>query len=248
MTFKRWPEYLGTLARVITLVLSIIAIVIVGASFFQIIIDIFKKNFEERLIENLRVFFWFLLSTTITFLVLSYINVFKNVIKNWKFWTIYLMFFFFVIGLIFINITFGKPELSLYLRYPNNSNFGIVSCNTYDKLPLIVGNKISCDIEKEEFPLNYQKMEVIFIGNNDEILIYNFSGFNAPTNVRKVIFNVTGLDNKDQIIELKASDSFKFLNKDEFEKRNENFTTYFLALLGVVLFSVSTLMYNLKHL
>lgn len=222
--------------------------------FGQAIIDILKdlaRNFDTLLVVSLSLFSFFL--------VFIYFNILRPALTHfndlwvkyyWRLHTIYVAFCIFILGAIFITFTFGKPQLSLFLRDSTTGDkIGNITCEDHYNIGrFIAGNEINCDYAPKLTNMSGNVSFILSNGANKVQMISDPIVFNSATDVERITFNIYGLDEHNQNKSFVTSNNFKFLTVDEEEKRNDTFITYFLALLGIILFSVPPLMATWKTL
>ncbi len=169
--------------------------------------------------------------------------------RNWTvFWTIFLMIFSFSVGSYLIINSYGEPKLDLVLRDSNNIRdiVGNISCSDNEGR-LIAGERVFCEIYP--FLQNASGRVTFILGNthtfqdfDDEIV------FRPPYDMERIMFQIRGIDNFNDSYDLQVSNDFKFLSKEDYDKREDKLITYFIILLGAVLFSVPSMMNNFKSL
>ncbi len=166
----------------------------------------------------------------------------------WILWTIIIIHIFLVIGLFFIDAVTGADKLDFTLNSCDNTSIKnqemVIEC---DKNSLIVGYQISCG-------LNYtlkqvrNSIEIRFVNGSTERKTGNPIELIAPPNVKNLAFTISGIDNLNQTICVSSSHSYRFPTYEEYTHKRETFLAYFFGLLAIALFSIPSLMTNLKNL
>ncbi|MBI2661237.1 hypothetical protein HYX09_03135 [Candidatus Woesearchaeota archaeon] len=166
----------------------------------------------------------------------------------WILWTIIIINIVFMIGLFFIDTITGQDKLDFTLNYCDNTSIKnqemIIECN---KDSLIVGYQISCG-------LNYSlkrvssSLEIRYVNGSTERKNGTPMELIAPPNVKNLAFTISGIDNQNKTICLSSSHPYRFPTYEEYAHKRETFLAYFLGLLAIVLFSIPSLMANLKQI
>lgn len=236
----------------IPVIFSLSILILVLYAFSPLFIELskdFMKNFEALLVFYLVTFSYALYVFYGIIRIISetyHVNWWNK--NKWTIHTVYFMFCIFVLGTVFITVMFGKPQLELVLREAVNGTVaGNIACIDNSGY-LIVGNEISCTTEPRLSNL------LVFISfdflNGTHTITHGQSNLTltASSNLRRIGFNIRGVDDNNQNRSFVTSNDFNFLSEDEAKERKDNFITFFLALLGIILFTVPAAMVNLKQL
>lgn len=209
----------------------------------------FSSNFSSAISDITKIGFVVIsLIYLVVYTVLLYYKFSKEKKFNWwKINTFCIMVLLLIVGLMFIQSTLGQKKLDLVLReYGNDKKvLGNIQC-TDNNNDLIVGNTVFCQMQPI---LTNISAYINFTLDNNSIISQNFSNlrFIPPNNVKSIYLQING-DSEGKHMQLHIGYAVKFLDKDENEKRKEKFTAYILGLFGVILFSVPSMMVNLKDL
>lgn len=191
-----------------------------------------------------------IVASAVSVLGILFIYFTSKKMRWWKWATIICICFLLYVGVMFINLTVGIPNLDLRLW---DLNGGVViggsniSC-TDSSNRLLVGQNISC---KFNVPLIEYNATVKFLlqnGSETNHSSYNEITFISPDNVKRIIFEIDGIDNNTKTRKLGVSSEFTFLTPQGDIDRQNKVVAYFLALLGITLFSVPAMMRNLESL
>jgi|GEM_PF-1980748 len=213
----------------------------------------FMKNFDALLV------FYFITSFYALYVFYGIIRIISETYyaawwnKNiWTIRTYYAMFCILILGIVFITIMFGKPQFELVLREAvNGSIAGNITC-TDNSGYLLIGNEITCTTEpKLSNPLVFISFDFLDGARPQPHGQSNLT-FIAPSNLQRIGFNIRGVDeynqNRSFVTSSDVTGSLKFLSEEEAKERKDKFIGFFLALLGIILFTVPAAMVNLREL
>lgn len=243
---------------------------------FLLVVPFLKINLNERA-KRIKFIFFLPVSILILFLIFKYLIspsplafVISAFILSYKFydtfsslalyfsklkkylWGVFtgcLIIFFLLLGFYVISLEF--QYLSLKLSDMTNTNLilnvGEISCKS-SKGTALTNEKLYCKMSPK---LDYLSATAIFIftdGTIEQLNANNLS-FVAPANVKQFGFdNITGIDNQGKTRSLTSEfKDYPFLDETESQTRKRA-SAYILALLGVVFFSIPSMMVNLKKL
>ena len=168
----------------------------------------------------------------------------------WIFYTILIMIYLLCIGACFINNEFNPQKLDLVLRDSNNINHvvGNISCSDTSG-NMRVGRWVSCKI----YPLiNITRADAVFVLNNGTmppfVSLDPNLGFYAPENLEKIRFYIYGVNLEGEEVSMQVSNKYHFFTDEEIKDNKNKKLSYFILLLGAVLFSVPSMMNNLKQI
>lgn len=182
-------------------------------------------------------------------------NYFREKLSVVKWWnskialTIGLMILFYSVGHISLVYFFGAPDkISLVLRNSENIDevLGNITCQD-NSGKLLAGNEILCEIKPDLSNLSSNVSFTLYDGSkitND----FSQKRFIAIKDSYYVYFKIIGIDKNNQTLKMEVGYPVRFFTKEENDKRSEQYFYYFIILLGVVLFSVPSMMNNFDNL
>ena len=221
--------------------------------FFPVIGNLFKSNFDEFTYTQITAsILYSIILIFFSYLQLKIINeVTKPKINSWIYWTIILIIIVILFGLVFINAEFGVKPLSFRLREVGHIEnvLGNITCRGLNSY-ILTGEIAICSVEPQ---LKITSAELIATdakgyGNQIDILGRERLNFTAPIGNVKLQFNIDGFDSKGNKQFLSTTSSYEFLTKEEYDKKREKFLTYLLGVFFVALFSIPSMMVNIKEL
>ncbi|MBI2675284.1 MAG: hypothetical protein HYX24_02405 [Candidatus Aenigmarchaeota archaeon] len=177
--------------------------------------------------------------------------------NKWFTLTIVISFVLLYVGTIAINYTVSPPNLDSVLRDRNNNQIvGVIDCldeSQQNEISFggqyIVGNRVICKVTKPELQ---QFDAAITLTDKDDIPTtfhrQNEIWFIALENTKRIYFEIDGIDSKGERLSLHVSRNMVFPTQDESAEISNKMLAYFIALVGVVLFSVPSAMVNLQKL
>lgn len=169
-------------------------------------------------------------------------------INNWGMRTIFGIILSVSVGVSFIYAEFGPTPLQLKLRDAGSyQEWGNISCSD-NSGNLLSDNLIFCKINPSVTNISGKIVFDYFNGTKNESFLSNELSFIAPEQVKRITFYVNGFDKNSIRKNLETSSEFTFLNEQELSVREKDKLTYSLALIGVVLFSIPSMMKNMKEL
>ena len=231
-------------------------IILTGIFYFSVILifliilipDFIKEIGELRFLMYVSAFtvitsLWYGIST-----VWNYFLKKRNEKMNlWLNITFYFITIFLFIGGMFIIMNYSEPKLSLKLRNSENPKEVLGDINCEDNSGrLIAGNRIYCEIQPQ---IKVISANVSFrFGKNS--MTYDFSDLNfiAPKNIDYIYFKIRAVDELNKTLNLEIGNPIEFYTEQKYNEREDKFITYFIWLLGAVLFSVPHMMRNFKYL
>jgi hypothetical protein len=238
------PALVAFLAFIIMLALTMLF------SLFGIIIDwkaFFPPQLTWQLIyTNLGLF---LLSVCLFVLILLSREKGQGYRYKWIFATFFLMALTLLNGVIILNYNFGEPKLDLVLiDFDTDKITGSIQCEDYSG-KLIIGHKIHCNVN-HNIKNNITQAYVEFLSATGSTERSDFSKlvFVAPSDLSKITFFIEGYDEKGDSYRVSVEGKLTFYTKEEYKERGEKFSTYFLAFIAAIFFSVPSMMNNLKNL
>lgn len=175
---------------------------------------------------------------------------FKESFKVWFQLTIICSLIILYVGTMAIYTVVGTPNLDSVLRDKNAQDnvVGELDC-TDESRQFMQGNRIECNILKPNF-VSFNS--TITLTNEDgskaEFSRDNEIWFNALEKTKKVYFEINGIDKNGEYFNLHVSRNFEFTTPDQVIENNNKRMAYFIALLGVILFSVPSFVLNLRKL
>lgn len=163
----------------------------------------------------------------------------------WGIFTVCLIAFILLLGSYLISLEFQY----LTLNEETNNSFvpskGEMSCIS-QKGTSLVNEKLYCKLNPE---LNDASGNVTFDfknGTTDTVIMQDLS-FVAPPNVKHVVFRIIGIDSQGKKRFFSVGGDYRFLDETESQTRTKA-STYILALLAIVFFSIPSMMVNMKKL
>lgn len=229
-----------------------IAIILIVATYLLIGFNysLFQQNFGNLL--GLNTLFSILVVTAVDSLILeSYIisKKFSKKINMWFLLTILLMISSFTIGVGFISDSLGKPSIDLVLRESNINGKVVGNITCIDSSGnLLVNNIVTCNFlpKLHNFTAN---ITFSFInGTAYAETTKDIITFIAPSNVKRIGFNIIGFDENNSLRKIEVSNDATFYTEEENTSRNEKRLIYFLGLLGIVAITAPSMMVNLRKL
>lgn len=185
--------------------------------------------------------------------------------KDWKKKNLYpwitalIMLAVFFGGIILIDSLYGDKGNDISLSLNINGNVSnkyqeagqnvLLKCqNGYGKV--FVDSKIKCSLEESSATINSINVTFISLEGNSEKINIDSMEFTIPYELSRVSFelNITS-PAKDQYYLTTANDyKNKILTIENDKSREEKFILYFLALIGILFFSIPSMMNNFKEL
>lgn len=232
-------------------IIGLVTVIILYFTIFKNIIERLRNGIGEEV-------FWILILICFVFYALSLIVAFfweyycfrKNRDRNWMvFWTIFLMIFFLFVGGYLIIHSYGEPQLSLVLRDSNNIRnvVGNITCADADGR-LIAGEDIYC----ETYPVLQNISGKVLFGSRKKMdlsyLLDDDLTFVAPNSTSRIIFLIGGFDDSGKYYDVQVGYDIGFFSPEDLDGRRDKMITYFILLIGAVLFSVPSMMNNFKNL
>jgi hypothetical protein len=196
------------------------------------------------------VFVIFALWLGFTVLIIRFLHRFYNKKMNW--WmngTLTLMVLFLVIGGVLIHWYYGEPKLSLVLRNAENNEvvLGNITCADSSGR-ILAGNLLYCEMNPQNLFLTSATATFTLNDGTKRSLDFSNLSFLAPDNSNYLSFEIIGKDSANKTVHLSVGSQIRFYNKQQAEDRKDKLLSYFIILLGAVLFSVPSMMNNLKNL
>lgn len=242
---KKWIRYLFIIGITIYLVLSIFALVTFNYA-------ISTESFGNFLTSN--VLISILVSTVVDVAILESYVILKGVTKPkktmniWFLITVLLMILSFTVGLGFIADYLGKSSLDLVLYEGDlRSRVGNITCIDSSGT-LIVDNAVTCNFLPKLHNFTANTTFNFINGTSFTETTNNTITFNALSDVKRIGFLIVGFDENNSFRKFEVSNDFTFYTKDDIVSRNEKRLIYFLGLLGIVAFSIPSMMVNLRKL
>ncbi len=228
-----------------------IAFIYFSKLLFEVFLDNLKSIFSNEILANIILHIIIFIMAFAVFITWRFFQAKRkgNNIKWWMISTIWAMIFLIWIGTAFITMTVGIPNLDSVLRDmdENNEVIGEITCDTASG-EYIINDLITCDIEPK---LNNMNVEILFIYDNntqEELHMKDRISFNGPEDLKRISFLINGNDTDNNYRTLSVGRDFKFVSIDESIERRDGIILYFIVLLGVVFFSVPTMMLDFKKL
>ena len=181
--------------------------------------------------------------------------------KGWKKKNLYPWVTFLIIlivlfsGMLLINGLYGykNSNIELFLNMGGDSSNrylgnGTIKCST-PHTDVFVGTEVECIINP---PSNISSINVTLIslvGNEQKIEIENMK-FKIPYEISKLIFRINVISEGNKAIFLTTASDYEniIITKENSREREEKFILYFLALIGILFFSIPSMMKNFKNL
>lgn len=221
-------------------------------TYFEFLRNIFEKNFGKYAILNL--FTFTIISLFVLFLIYLIINriySFKKEKPNWWIWgSILCMLFFFCVGFFFIDSQFGNKDIRFNLNDDvAHKQVGTINCTNH-RGALLVTDNVNCEISPKLTILN---AAVDFDMENGGLVSKTMENekqlsFLVIPGISKITFKLRGIDEKGDIRLLSTAAPYEFLTEEKYQKNKENFILYLIALFGIVLFSVPSMVNNFKNI
>lgn len=172
--------------------------------------------------------------------------------NSWLFWTISISLIFLFSGSLGIEALLGYSSGDSVLRdIETGKERGELKCTgfTREKVPLNKTNTCKIDIDN----IASHKTIVQFSGQINETLRYIFNEsdkieFPIPKGTENIQFKIELSTTEGEKYTLATGRDFKELSDEQIERNKERRVVYFLALLGIILFSVPRMMLDLKEL
>ena len=221
--------------------------------FFPVIGNVFKSNFDEFTYTQITasIVYSIVLIIFSYFTIKIYNSLTKLKINEWIYWTVIFIIIFVLFGFVFVNVEFGAQPLVFRLREVGHieNMLGNITCRGLNP-QILAGERAICNVEPQ---LRIISSELITTdakgeGSQIDILGKERMNFTAPIGNVKLQFNIAGFDSKGNKQFLSTTSTYDFLTKEEYDKRREKFLTYLLGLFFVALFSIPSMMANLKKL
>lgn len=187
---------------------------------------------------------------------LIYVAIYREVIKkeenSWFYWTIAIGIILLITGTNGINALLGDLGENSVLRHTETGEIkGTLKCTgfTREKVPLDKTN--TCEINIDNIASH--KTIVQFSGQINETSGYFFNEsdeieFPVPEGTENIQFKIELNTTEGEKYTLATGRDFKEISEDQIERNKERRVVYFLALLGIILFSVPRMMLDLKEL
>lgn len=243
--FPEWVHYLIDAAFVI---FAIFFIWQVGKLFGILFPSDMNPALKSSLFVGVFVIFALWLGSTV--LIAYFMRRFHNKKMNW--WinaTLTFMVLFLVIGGVLIHWYYGEPELSIVLRNAENNEvvLGNITCAD-NSGRILAGNLLYCDMNPKNMSLTSATVTFTLDDGTERPLDFSNLSFLAPDNSNYLSFDIVGKEPANKTVHLSVGYRIRFYNKQQAEDRKDKLISYFIILLGAVLFSVPSMMNNLKNL
>jgi hypothetical protein len=173
----------------------------------------------------------------------------KKTEKIWFCITVITIILFLILGFFFL-VGFTSHDLSSYLRdSKNNTIVGQLNCTDNSGNLFLVNKKIVCYIQS---PILYNfsaKINFIFINGSSYIISQNNNiSFDSPLGMRRIDFNILGLDKNNNTVSLSTGRDFEFYTPDQYSERKSQFYLYLFYIIGAVLITIPSITANWKTL
>ena len=145
----------------------------------------------------------------------------------------------------FANYSLHNSDITLDLK--KNEIVGNLDCrDTFEFF--VAGSEVTCDIQPAI--KNYTVLINFSLenGSTKSIVNQNEISFIAPQDVKRISFTIYGYENPENILNLGTGRYFKFLTSEEETQRKDKIIAYWLGLLALILFSIPSMMINLRSL
>ncbi len=215
--------------------------------FYTFIIEVISINFRDGSLF-VGVIFASLIVLAIVYAVLNLIYKINHRNPNYWVWGMFGgMIFFFLLGLVFLQTTFGVQTLNLKIWDKEGNIVGILNCDSDDHR-LLVGSEIRCKLV--DYPLSNSNSTFWFKQRNGSTIEIWNPGFKfiAPVDVVKMKATIEATTIQNKTIVLESGAPYTFLTIEEDKQRQEKFIVMFLGLLGLVIFTVPSLVINLRKI
>jgi hypothetical protein len=166
---------------------------------------------------------------------------------NWNLLYMFLvMVLLLFIGTDMLNNVYGDKPLELKLFYENNQSlYGNITCNNPNIGKVYIGSKAVCDVRPKLCITKSQVLVISHLGiaqmlNNTINCANSTIEFTAPSDNYYISFDISS-DNKNVTV----GNPHEFYDYKTSSERHEKLITYFLALLGAILFSIPSLIANI---
>lgn len=241
------------------LLLTIVFVFLISKNKIINFIELLKKIFGEKFVEGLSsTGFW--IFGSITFLVIVFFilkllifKLTKKELSNWGYWTIALIIIVNAGGISLINNVFALDEkIEVYdLRFTFNNSTNNPS----------IQNNIVCDVENNQLIVNHKVNCSILSNliNRTEFVVFGYGNwsvkenmthgqFKIPAGIVSIGFDMTGLNKNNSEENLSTGRGVKIRDGNENEKLKTDILKYTLGLFMVSIFSIPSMMVNLRNL
>ncbi len=160
------------------------------------------------------------------------------------------MIFIFITSIFLINSLKGIEDIHLYLNDDDMGRIRVENGNLTCPFPsnaFLVNDIVSCSISPY---LKNISATVHFILLNGTQYEEDFSklSFKAPADLNEIVFMIRGIDDSGNIKHFSTANKYYFLTKQEYEAKRLDFINYILIVLGIIFFSIPSMMNNFKNL
>lgn len=167
----------------------------------------------------------------------------------WVFSTLIIMLCFFLISIIYTQISIGQEDLHLLLRdsSDNNKVLGEIDCSGGSKSFLLIKENIFCNVKPK---LENETIYVEFTYENKTSSLPNRllnNSFISPENVTYLFFEVTGLNNN-EIFSANIGYPYSFLTEAEALQKKKEFIRYLGIIFAIIFVSIPLIMNKFKEL
>jgi hypothetical protein len=166
----------------------------------------------------------------------------------WSLFTFVLMLLTFVCGILILDGSYGYHETKLSLNENGNplNKFGFVECNS-SMNRIYVGSKVSC---KTTEYINLTMLNITLITSKDhrELDLLSLNQFTAPGQLVSIEFEVQGYDSKGNFHNLTTYSEFSYYSYEKSKERENTLLIYILALIGIIAFSIPSMMKEFREL
>ncbi len=255
--------------RIIIIILTILLLIIAGYIYFKQLPYIFQyisKDMWDNILKGIGISIVFTIFLIIFVLILERTKISEKILNNdisnrkWVYSTIILMVIILIVGFVTIQNYFDESKLSAVLTDRSNESktYGYINCEDKINHKTIIGHKLYCVTNPKIDILNGSNIKLYFHNNKPPKTyeLINSSSedsrplFIAPEgDVYQATFEILWQDENHKKIKAGGTDNeFRFYTKQEIKENNNKSLTYFILLLGAVLFSVPSMMKNFKSL
>jgi hypothetical protein len=173
--------------------------------------------------------------------------------RGW--FTLLLMLFVFFAGLLIINEVYGYQPTSAYLningnmqnRYEFNEK-GNLKCSSFRGDLIMAGMKVNCKVIPSLKEVYYANITFTDNLGNERTEENKNLSFIAQPNIYKVYFYISGIDQKNNPINISTAYPYTFYTPEEFKARQEGFATYLLGLLGLIFLTIPLMINQFREL
>lgn len=211
----------------------------------------FENNFYGNTFDLLLKLFIFSISGFIFILEVIIKNCFKSIYNSpnfkWIYWTCTIAFIIWINGFYYINMEWGFPSLNINLGDSNNWK---LVCPDKEGNSIIKEELVTCKIIPNNIIIS--DANITFYQKYLRLETQDFSNltFIMPNNSNQISVNLIVKDLNNNTFELQGNKGYfedYFLDELPTNEKKEKFIAYQISLLVAVLFSVPSMMRNLKY-